>query len=463
MDEKTIQKSLARFATIRVGAARQYPFLGQGIYSMVPRPVPGLAQKCGGWAMDQYGRVYFDPEMILGLGEEAWPLKTLIADFIHEVWHWTRRHPERYAALSIGVGKEKDSLRWNIAADAEINGADAFLREHLQDFCVFPEKLQDSLGRSLPPNKTAEQYYKMLEPEEKEEEEEGPEREGPEPGGEPGEDDSKEGDSPGKQSPKPGGGGRTIPGEGGKGDEPSQCMGDSPRDWEDGPPTEEKPGISEKQGETTRKQMAREIQESARTRGTVSVDWAAWAEEELSPPKIAWQEKIRRFARHSMEVSVGASDFTFRRRSRRQHAVGGSVIIPAVFHPKLRIGVVVDSSGSMSTEDLRRCVSEVEGIAKAAGGSCFVVTGDTDVGWEGRTSSGRGVSFNRRGGTDMRPLIARVEKEQPKVHCTVVLTDGYTPWPDQGKTPVMAGLIGNHCGESSVPRWIESILIDGDE
>lgn len=100
VSEITIQKSLARFATIRVGAARQYPFLGQGIYAMIPRPVPGLRNECGGWAMDKYGRCYFDPEMILGLGEEQYSVQTLIADFIHEVWHWIRRHPERFEMFS---------------------------------------------------------------------------------------------------------------------------------------------------------------------------------------------------------------------------------------------------------------------------------------------------------------------------------------------------------------------------
>ena len=419
VDKATIQKSLARFATIRVGAARQYPFLGGAIYAMIPRPVPGLRQKCGGWAMDKYGRCYFDPEMILGLGEEKWPIATLIADFLHEVWHWARRHPERFENLVVSGGDDKDSVRWNIAADAEINGADKYLREWLQDFCIFPEKLKDEYGNPLPKNLLAEQYYKLLPPCE------------------------EGGDGPG----------------GGEG--PPRCI-DEDAPWKDGKPDEDSEGISEKQGETIRKRVAREIQEAARTRGDVPRAWEDWAGGELSPPKIPWQEKVRRFARHSMEISVGASDFTFRRRSRRQHVVGDGVIIPAVFHPKLRIGVVVDSSGSMSELDLNSCLSEINGIARAAGGSVFVATGDTDVAWSGNVNSGRNVQFGARGGTDMCPLIARVEKESPAVHCTIVLTDGYTPWPNRGTTkiPILVGLLGRHCGEDRIPNWMESILIE---
>jgi predicted metal-dependent peptidase len=422
VDKATLQKSLARFATIRVGAAREYPMLGQAIYGMIPVPVPGLAQECGGWAMDKFGRCYFDPEMILGLGETDWPIKTLIADFLHEVWHWARRHPERFENLVVPSGEEKNAVRWNIAADAEINGADRFLRQHLQKFCVFPEKLKDAQGCTLPAHQIAEWYYKMLACDGDDEEDEG----------------------------------------GGGGEGPPRCI-DEDAPWKLGPPDADTEGLSEKQGETIRKQVAREIQEAARTRGDIPVEWTNWAGGELSPPKIPWQEKVRRFARHSMEVSVGASDFTFRRRSRRQHAVGSSVIIPAVFHPKLKIGVVIDSSGSMSEGDLNTCLSEIDGIARASGGSVFVVSGDTGVGWSGKVSSGRSVSIGRRGGTDMRPLIARVEKENPVVHCTIVLTDGYTPWPDsrENKIPIMVGLVGRHCGEKGVPNWMESIVIDG--
>tara|TARA_R110002012_G_scaffold9854_7_gene45837 strand:+ start:4111 stop:5415 length:1305 start_codon:yes stop_codon:yes gene_type:complete len=421
----TIQKSLARFATIRVGAARQYPFLGQGIYAMIPRPVPGLSQKCGGWAMDKYGRCYFDPEMILGLGEEQYSVQTLIADFIHEVWHWIRRHPERFDMFSPPVGMEKDCKRWNIAADAEINGADKFLRDYLQEWCVFPEKLKGTLGHSLPQNQIAEWYYLHMAYEEEE-----------------------DGESPGEN----------------EGREPGECLSDKKRPWEDGPPSDEEPGTTAKQGESIRKQIARDIQESSEMRGVGTV-WMEWAKAQLSPPTVPWQEVVRRFAKNSMEISVGASDYTFRRRSRRQHAVQGNVLIPAVFHPKLRIGVVLDTSGSMSNDDLTRCLSEIDGIARAAGGSCFTVTGDTEAGWSGYSSSGRSVEIRGRGGTDMRPLIAQVEKENPAVHCTIVLSDGYTPWPLRGecKIPTMVALVGNHCGAHSIPGWMKSVIIKGNE
>ena len=149
VSDEIVRRSLDRYSAITIGAVHTYPFLARGIYAMTPVPVPGLRKMCGGWAMDKYGRCYFDPEMVLGIGGEQYSLKTLIADFIHEVWHFLRQHPDRFENLALPVGVVRDHKRWNLAADAEINGSDQFLRDNLQEWCVFPEKMKDKRGRPL--------------------------------------------------------------------------------------------------------------------------------------------------------------------------------------------------------------------------------------------------------------------------------------------------------------------------
>lgn len=424
VSRELIERAMARFAVVRLAAAKQYPFLGEGIFAMTPRPVPGLRKQCGGWAMDKYGRCYFDPEMILGLGEDGdVPLASLAAIYIHEVWHFLRRHHWRFETLQVsGV---KSMKLWNIAADAEINGADSFLREHLPEWAIFPEKLADGNGSPLPGNLLAEQYYARLFRNQEEEEEDG----------------KGEGESPG----------------GG-----NECMSEEPRDFEDGPPAPSKPGLEKTEGEDLRKRVAKSIKDSSSAHSYGHAGLQEWAEEELKPPVIAWQEVTRRFARRSMEMGAGAADFTFSRRSRRQGVVQSNVILPAAFQPRLRIGAVIDTSGSMSDKDLSAASSEITGIAAAAGGTCVVITGDTDIGWSGNASSGRDVRYSARGGTDMRPLIEAAAKSNPQVHCIIVLTDGYTPWPERGEIqlPVLVGLIGRHCRPESVPDWMTVVEID---
>jgi len=421
VSEEVIERAYARFAVVRLAAAKQYPFLGEGIFAMTPRAVPGLREKCGGWAMDKHGRCYFDPEMILGLGEDgALSLAALASIYVHEVWHYLRRHHMRFETLQVS-GSPNMGL-WNIAADAEINGSDSFLREHLPDWAIFPEKLEDGDGKPLPGNLLAEQYYARLLQKEEEKE------------------------------------------EGGEGEGGNECMSENPRDWEEGPPSPTQPGLDPIEGNDLRKRVAKTISESSAGRSYQHTGACQWAEEELKPPAIAWQEVTRRFARRSMEMGVGAADFTFSRRSRRQGVLQSNVILPASFQPRLRIGAVIDTSGSMSDEDLSSASSEITGIAAAAGGTCVVITGDTDIGWSGNVSSGRDVRYGARGGTDMRPLIEAAAKSNPQVHCIIVLTDGYTPWPERGEVqlPVLVGLIGRHCRPESVPDWMAVVEITSD-
>ncbi|GIF08556.1 hypothetical protein Asi03nite_60940 [Actinoplanes siamensis] len=63
------------------------------------------------------------------------------------------------------------------------------------------------------------------------------------------------------------------------------------------------------------------------------------------------------------------------------------------------------------------------------------------------------------GGTDMRVGIAHALSARPKPSIVVVLTDGYTPWPDAapGSVRVVAGLVGRRAPEP--PPWIETIRI----
>ncbi len=427
-----INKAQARFSVVRFAAANHSPFLSEGIFRMEPVPVFGLSEQSGGWAMDEHGRCYYDVLLILDmLEDQSWPLPRLVAAYKHEVWHWLMEHPRRFRELDC---QRKDSTIWNIAADAQINGSDPFLRAHLPDFCVFPEKIRGSKGEMLPGHKLAEFYYfKMLPPEDEEGgDEEGPEQEG--------------GDQP--------------PPQGGR---PAECMDNKKRPWEIGPPSSDTPGICEAERKDICKRTARKILDSGSSRGLTNYGIESWAQEQLEPPKIPWENKVRQFARRSMEMTTGSSDFTFRRRSRRQSCVSSDVILPATFHPKLRIGVGVDSSASMSDDDLMRCSSEISGIAKAAGGSCIVATGDVEVSWTGSVYAGRDVEYSSRGGTDLRPLIDWLDNDKPSVHCIILLTDGYTPWPKRNEcsVPVLVVLIGAHCGEHGVPDWMESVVLEG--
>jgi predicted metal-dependent peptidase len=127
---------------------------------------------------------------------------------------------------------------------------------------------------------------------------------------------------------------------------------------------------------------------------------------------------------------------------------------------KAKVGIVVDTSGSMSDEMLRSAMSEVFGIARASGVDPVLISCDA--------AAHIAKSFSRQpqliggGGTDMGVGIAKAL--ECKTNICIVLTDGFTPWP-ANPPPKMRVVVCIVPGGTTdgVPAWTECIKIDGDE
>lgn len=87
-----------------------------------------------------------------------------------------------------------------------------------------------------------------------------------------------------------------------------------------------------------------------------------------------------------------------------------------------------------------------------------VLSCDADVHVVRRVHTVGEVQLAGGGGTDMRVGVSHALKVRP--HFVLVLTDGYTPWPDAPleSTRVIAGLIGGNAPQP--PSWITTIQID---
>ena len=482
--EEIIRKARVRAMTIRLGAANERPQLSHGIYGMVMIPTWELRKKSGGcaYAMDKYARIYYDPEVLLGLapaqeGREVESVKTAIASVLHEVWHYLRRHPERMEALAVR-GLRLIPVKANIAMDAEINCSDPYLREHLPPGCIWPATLKDKdTGQPLPEHMVFEWYYERMKWEDDSS------------GDQPGDSESSEPQVSGnEQETQPAQSGSESAEEGQESSESGQLPQDSPggessageaqapmvgdlpgtteqRSWELGPPTEdgEVPGIAVEDSDRIRDSVAEAIRSSAASgvdRGSLPANWKVWADEQLAAPKIPWQSQLQALARQVKERSLGSSSYTYSRRSRRQSAAPGNVILPAVFHPRLDLAVVFDTSGSMGTQDQTDSLSEAAGILRAVGSDVQVFAGDVHARFAKAVRNVSAIELIGGGGTDMRPLLKAASDTRP--HGVVIFTDGYTPWPQEGemKAPVIVCLVGRHCGESRVPSWMKTIDLE---
>jgi predicted metal-dependent peptidase len=166
---------------------------------------------------------------------------------------------------------------------------------------------------------------------------------------------------------------------------------------------------------------------------------------------------------------AGNVDYTYRRPSRRAGSVP-KVILPAMHRPIPNVAVVCDTSGSMHEQLLARALAEVEGLLARGGlrqAQIRVLAVDTNVHAVRRVSRASQVELAGGGGTDMGAGIAAAASLRPRPSVIVVLTDGFTPWPD--KPPkgvrVVVGLLTQSMipiDHFAPPTWARIVRIEPD-
>lgn len=365
-------------------------------------------------AVDRHWRIYINPSYVNGLS-----VMRLAAGLIHEVNHLIRSHDER--AEGIGVVSALDHHRWNLAGDAELN--DDLRADRLDvdiDNWIFPWTY------GLPVDRTAEEYYPKI----------------PVPTSADGDGDGgNDGTAPSSECGS-GAGGMPVPGELGADDHST-------------------PAVSSVEGKILRRRVAADVLAYA-SRGEVPGSLVEWATQELHP-KVDWRKELRSVVRSAL-YGAGQADYSYRRFSRRDGA-GHDVRWPGMVQPTPNVSVVIDTSGSMSWEALGQCLAEVTAMLKSASiadDALRVITCDADVTDDVLVTSVSRIGRARRGGTDMRVGMAQALSGRPRPDVLIVLTDGYTPWPERrpSNTRVVVGIIGSPDGAAGVPDWAKCIIVD---
>jgi predicted metal-dependent peptidase len=355
--------------------------------------------------------MHADPEVTAG-----WTPAQLGSVLIHHVCHLLRAHGER--ARGTGV-RPDEAADWIRAGDAEINDDLVPAGLELPGRPVLPRDLRAEDGL------LAEQYFDGMRRAART-----PSRAGA--------------DNPARSGQwldwlDCGSGADGIP-------RPGQGQGGLPR-W---------------QAELLQRQVAQDVMAHGKQPGTVPAGLLRWAEEVLTP-KVNWRALLAAELRRAVAEVSGAVDYSYRRPSRRS-AVAGQVVLPALRRPVPEVAVVCDTSGSMTEDLLAMVLAEVEGLLRALGlaRQVRVLACDTAVAPAQRVSSARQVQLIGGGGTDMGAGIAAAAALRPKPAVTVVLTDGYTPWPAAAPKGmrVVVGLIGTQAPQA--PPWARAVRVEPD-
>lgn len=384
-------------------SAGDLPYLSTAVYSLTTV----VSDRVASVTTDPYWRLYVNPLWVV-----ASEVQQLAHELGHQVWHLLADHAGR--ALDAGVTTDTRD-RWKLASDISVGE-------------VLPwHDLRLPMASTLffPPNLSAEEYYLRL-----------------------------------RARPV------TEPPLGSDPDETcgSGCDGMA-RDHDLPPGDEQVPGLSTQAAEAIRKAVAIEFREHQTSRGSVPGEWERWVSSILEPV-VPWNQVLHAAVRRGVGWGQGQVDYTYSRISRRQHAVGAAVI-PAMRRPVPSVAVVVDTSGSVDDGLLSQAMGEVRSVLTSLAvpdSSVTVLAVDADVQAVSRVRDVRDVRLAGGGGTDMELGITAALAGKPPPQTIIVLTDGYTPWPDvPSPVPVIAGVLGRAREElPDTPAWVQRVEVVPD-
>lgn len=456
----------AKLGTARLMAKERLPYFTSGLYMLAPVWVPD-------GTISQHGTMGVTDNWVLLIEESAlrrWTVAQTAGALVHEMLHPLREHGPR--ARAVGATTPPLAKLWNFAADAEINDDIFEAGLELPEGSILPKTFGLEAGR------TAEQYYRELLDQvgacakcrgELDGDGQGDDQDGQGSSGSQGDQEGEEGDgqgaggegsdegSDGSGEGSDGSGEGQSEGQQGSGKGSSKCKcplcsghGDKPGvggGWcgsgagrpvpgeQDRSKEVQDAGRSQVEADSVKKKIANDIQEAVqKSRGTIPAGWARWADDVLQPPKIDWRTKLAQVARNAIAYRAGAVDFKYSRTSRRQSVLGfgkGCPRLPALLRPVPHVAIAIDTSGSMSTQDLKDAVAESEGILRSVGSDVTFISCDAAVGAVKRVSSVDELVANLvgGGGTDFAPVFKAIEKLQPRPEVLVYATDGCGPAP----------------------------------
>ncbi len=401
-----------QLAAARLRAAAARPYYAAAIFALEPTRRPEDME--APLAVDATGRILWSDDSL----DEA--VDVLAARLIHGLEHLLRDHASRGQSWVPSIGADG----WTAACDLEID-------DDLGDLPL-PTDFLSPATFGLPEGRLAEWYASQFQA-------------APDP--------TPEADNP----PSDDNAGEPAHWDGATTDEHLQystgshsCLAAAPADGGAG-----EPGLSGARLDQLRRDAADAV---SAHRGRVPAGIARWATDLSAARRIDWRSELIRRVRRVTRHQTGADVHDARRPSRRSPH---PVLLPRLRGNVVRPTVVVDTSGSMSSDDLAGAVAQIDQLLRtvSTGEPIDVIACDADVHAVTRTRRATDIDLAGGGGSDMSPGIAAAVSSDADV--IVVITDGWVGWPEsRPRIPVIAALLGDHCPLDLVPDWISTLEID---
>lgn len=213
-------------------------------------------------------------------------------------------------------------------------------------------------------------------------------------------------------------------------------------------------GTSPRDLEEEWKRRTARVAQSAKAQGELPAGLERLVKD-LLYPRVSWRNQLRRYV-----TSMGRESADWKRPNRKFLESG--FYFPTLKSKRLEVAFAVDTSGSISDDDLRDFMSEVKGALDSFP-SYKVRLFACDAGVHTKVTAERPEDFDDfideirgGGGTDFRPVFDELENEPVKA--LVYLTDGRGTFPDKIPPYDVLWVINNRDVD---PPWGKVVRLTG--
>ena len=148
----------------------------------------------------------------------------------------------------------------------------------------------------------------------------------------------------------------------------------------------------------------------------------------VEPAKFDWKGYVRRF--------TGKSVKTFTKKTRRKYNKRTPENPGLRIKRKNHILFAIDTSGSVSTNELKECLNEMYHLKKT-GADVTVIQCDTAISNIAPFDPKKDVTVHGRGGTEFQPVIDYYNEHQRHYSCLIYFTDGECYAPEKAKGSIL--------------------------
>ena len=140
----------------------------------------------------------------------------------------------------------------------------------------------------------------------------------------------------------------------------------------------------------------------------------------LKPPVVSWRTLLRKFVAASIK---SGKKFSWKRPNRRF----GEVQKGRLSDRTIALTIGIDTSGSISQEDLQAFFSEIKAIQDCYKSYITVLECDAEIQKEYKLTKYSKLHFDvkGRGGTSFKPFFEYIKEKKIKTDCLIIFTDLY--------------------------------------